>query len=188
MALFSSHRERRLWLCLLLVLVAIYSTLGLAGTLAGFLTDRNLLTPVFFLCMFLVGATVLTQGLKRRPGGIEIAVLLGIVSVYLLMLARMAIPDAHRGHLIEYSVVAVFIYEALMERASQGRKVPLPALITILATTLLGVLDEVVQIFIPNRVFDPLDILFNFLAGLMAVIVCVILAWVRQRFGKPHSG
>ena len=184
MSFFSSKRERRLWFWLLIVLVAIYSTLGFAGTLASFLTDRELLTPVFFLCLFLVGATVLTQGLKTRPSGVEIVVALGIISVYLLMFARMAIPDAHRGHLIEYSVVAIFIYEALTERINQGRPIPAPALLAILATTLLGVLDECIQLFLPNRVFDPFDMLFNFLAGLMAVATSVTLDWVRRKYAK----
>lgn len=182
MAFFSSNREKRLWLGVLLVMVAVYSTIGLASTLAGILRDRELLTPVFFLCLFLVGATILTQGLKSRPGGLEIAVMLGITAVYLLLFARMAIPDAHRGHLIEYSVVAVFIYEALLERSAQGRHVPVPALLAILATTLLGILDECLQALLPSRVFDPLDILFNFSAGVLAVIAGVVLRWVRQQF------
>ena len=182
MAFFYSHRERNLWICLLLVLIAIYSTLGLSGKLAGLLKDRNLLNPVFFLGLFLVGITILTQGLKTRPRGIEVAVILGIIAVYLLMLARMAIPDAHRGHLIEYSVVATFMYEALIERAKHGGRVPYPALLTILLTSLLGILDECVQILIPNRVFDPLDIVFNFLAGIMAVVASALLSWVRDKY------
>ena len=34
MNIFSSYRERRLWLWVLAVMVAIYATLGLAQTLA----------------------------------------------------------------------------------------------------------------------------------------------------------
>lgn len=178
--MFTSKREKRLWLLVVIALTAIYSTLGFAGALAGLLRDRNLLTPVFFLGLFLVMATVVTQGLKVKPRGAEIALGLGITAVYLLMFARMAIPDAHRGHLVEYSVVAVFIYEALTERAKQGRKVPAPALLTIVITTLLGVIDEGIQILLPNRVYDPLDILFNFWAAVLAVSASAALAWLRR--------
>ena len=59
--------------------------------------------------------------------------------------------------IIEYSVVALLVHEALTERASQGRRVPVPALLAVLATTLVGGLDEGIQELLPSRVFDPLD-------------------------------
>ena len=82
-----------------------------------------------------------------------------------------------RTHLMEYGVVGVFIYEALTERASQGRRVPVPVLLAILATTLVGALDEGIQAILPSRVFDPLDVLFNFLAAVMAVTASAALRW-----------
>ncbi len=93
----------------------------------------------------------------------------------------MAIPE--RSHLFEYSVVAVFIYEALTERVRQGRRVPVP-LVTALATSLLGTLDEGIQQFLPSRVFDPVDILFNTLAGVMGVAAVVALGWAGRRRGR----
>ena len=103
----------------LVVVVTIYSTLGLTRTLAGALRDSGVLATLFLLGMILVAATVAAQALKTRPGGAEIAVALGVAAVYLLLFVRMAIEE--RTHLIEYGVVAVFIYEALAERASHGR-------------------------------------------------------------------
>ncbi len=190
MTLFSSRRERRLWLWVLAVMVAIYATLGLAQTLAETLRERGLLDisiGLFLLCMFLVGVTILTQALKVRPGGAEVAVAIGVATAYLLVFTRMTVPT-ERSHLIEYGVVGILIFEALTERASQGRRVPLPPLLAVLATATLGVLDEGIQAILPNRVFDPQDILFNLLAGTMAVGSSVALAWARrwtrlQRFG-----
>ena len=174
MTLFSSRRERRLWLWVLAVMAAIYATLGLAQTLAETLRERGLLDisiGLFLLCMFLVGATILTQALKVRPGGAEVAVAIGVATAYLLVFTRMTVPT-ERSHLIEYGVVGVLIYEALTERKSQGRRVPLPPLLAVLATATLGVLDEGIQAILPNRVFDPVDILFNTLAGTMAGREC----------------
>ena len=134
---FSSPRERCLWGWTLAVVAAIYSTLGWAPALAKFLRDRGLLDGLFVLGLILIGAAILTQALKVRAHGTEIGVALGIVATYLLVFVRMAIPE-ERAHLIEYGVVAIFVKEALTERASQGRRVPVPALLAILTTALVG--------------------------------------------------
>ena len=176
---FSSNRERRLWAWTLAVVVAIYSTLGLAGTLAGAVSQDLLATGVV-LSMLLVLATIVTQGLRARPGGAEIGIALGIAAAYILVFLRMNGSVAERTHLMEYGVVGVFIHEALTERASQGRRVPVPALLAILATTLVGALDEGIQWILPSRVFDPRDMLFNFLAAVMAVTASAGLGWGRR--------
>lgn len=185
MSLFTSDRERRLWLWTLAVVVAIYSTLGLAGTLAGALREQGLLVGFFVLGMLLVGATILTQGFRVWPGGVEIAVALGVVAAYLMVFTRMVNPE-ERSHLIEYGVVGIFIYEALSERARNGAPVPVPPLLAVLATAILGLVDECIQVFLPNRVFDPVDILFNAIAGVLAVGATIALAWARLRYGQVN--
>ena len=189
MTFFSSTRERRLWLGTLAVVLAIYATLGLTGTLAEALREYGLLNAaVFFLLgMFLVGATIVTQGIKVRPGGAEIAVALGVTAAYLMVFTRMAILE-ERTHLIEYGVLGVFIHEALVERVRQGRRVPLPPLVAVLATAGLGVVDEGIQWLLPNRVFDPQDILFNLLAGTMSIGAVIALGWARRRTSRARHG
>ena len=181
MTLFSSRRERRLWLWTLAVVAAIYATLGLTGSLAEALREYGLLNAaVFFLLgMFLVGATIVTHGIKVRPGGAEVAVALGVAAAYLMVFTRMVILE-ERTHLIEYGVLGVFIHEALVERVRQGRRVPLPRVLAIAATAALGLIDEGIQWLLPNRVFDPQDILFNLMAGTMSVGAVVSLAWARR--------
>ena len=182
MSLFASARERRLWLWTLAVVVAIYTTLGLTGTLAGALREYGLLDASILglFIMFLFGATIFTRGISVRPRVAEIAVMLGVTAVYLLLFLRTVLPE-ERTHLMEYGVLGVLIHEALAERASQGRRVPLPPLFAVVATAVLGVLDECIQRLLPNRVFDPVDILFNLLAGTLSIGAVVLLAWARRR-------
>ena len=182
MRLFSSPRERRLWLWSAAVVVAIYATLGLAGTLAEVLREFELLeaSTLVMFAMFLLGATIFTSGIRLRPRGAEIAVLLGITFVYLLLFLRTTVGPAERTHLMEYGVLGVFIHEALAERVSQGRSVPFPPVVAVVLTTLLGVADEGIQWLLPNRVFDPIDMLFNFLAGTTSVAAVVVLGWARR--------
>lgn len=178
MSLFASSRERHLWTWTLAVVAGIYSTLGLTPALAGVLRDRGLLTASFVLGMLLVAATAVTHGLRTRPGGAEIGVALGVAAVYFLVFVRMALPE-ERTHLIEYGVVAVFIHEALTERTGGDRRLPM-ALLAALGTTLAGTLDESIQAFLPSRVFDPQDVLFNVLAGTMAITASMALQWGQR--------
>ena len=148
MTLFSSRRERRLWLWVLAVMVAIYATLGLAQTLAETLRERGLLDisiGLFLLCMFLVGVTILTQALKVRPGGAEVAVVIGVATAYLLVFTRITVPT-ERSHLIEYGVVGILIYEALTERArATAAACRYRPCSPCWSTAVLGVLDECIQ-------------------------------------------
>ena len=154
-----------------------------AAAVARTLRDFGLLdaSTWVLVAMFLVGMTILTQGLKVRPGGVEIAVLLGIAAAYVLLVLRSTASPAERTHLMEYGVVGVFIHAALAERVRQGRRVPLPPVIAVLVTAALGVVDEGIQWFLPERVFDPVDMLFNLLAGATSVGAVVALAWARRR-------
>lgn len=180
MSAFTSHRERRLWACTLAVVVTIYATLGLARRLADALAGSGVGEGLFILACLLILAAVVTQGLTKRPSGLEIGVALGVAAVYVLVFARMAVPT-ERSHLIEYGVVALLIHEALTERTANGRRVPLPALLAVLVTVLAGVLDECIQWFLPSRTFDAVDILFDAIAAVMAVGANTALRWARLR-------
>jgi hypothetical protein len=177
---FTSKRERRLWAWTLVVVIAIYATLLLDFPVFGLLQRNNLVEAFYASGLLLVIATISSQGFQVRPGGWEVAITLGVVATYLLVFVRMAFPG-ERTHLIEYGIVAVFIYEALIERGNRGRPVPVPALLAILVTSTLGIIDELVQRLLPDRVFDLRDMFFNVLAATMAVATCALLARIRRR-------
>ena len=101
MSLFTSDRERRLWLWTLVLLIAIYATLGLAGKLAEEFRNRGFLNVFFALSAFFVLVIIVTQGLSIRPKGVEIAARLSIAVAYLMIFIRMGIPAAERTHLID---------------------------------------------------------------------------------------
>ena len=168
MALYTSDRERHLWLWTLVVLTAIYSTLWVTPSLTGSLRERNLVRISVAVCVFAVVVAIAVQTMRRRPDRREIGVLLDIAAVYLWAFFRMQIPE-ERTHLIEYGLVAVLIHQALVERRSHGRRVPTSAALTVAVTALLGLLDEGIQAILPGRVYDLRDVGFNALAGLLAI-------------------
>ena len=180
MSIFSSRRERRLWTWTLIVVGVLYSTLGVTPMVAASPLFRNLNAALFLLGMMLVGATIISRGLKIRLSGANLGIILGVAAAYVLVFVRFTSTE-ERSHLIEYGVVAAFIHEALEERASQGRFVPFRSVLAVVAAALIGVVDEFIQHFIPNRVFDPLDIFFNTMAGAIAVAAIAALGWAQKR-------
>lgn len=185
--LFTSRRERLLWLCALAVVVAIYSTLGLAGTLAEVLRERNLLPPALLVLMFVTVAAIVGSGLKRRPGRREIWVALGVTAVYGTAVLRMGGSIEERTHLFEYGIVAVLIYQALSERARNGRRVWAPAVLALVATVALGWLDEGLQALIPNRVYDNFDVVRNTVAALIGIAGSVVVGWLNERLDRRRG-
>jgi hypothetical protein len=177
-ARFTSDRERRLWFWTGAALVAIYSTLGPARTLADALRQRNLLGISFVVLVGVLVSAFAVRWIRRRPGWGEVGAAIGVALAYWGAFLRIESPE-ERTHLIEYGIVAALIHQALLERAKNGRPVPAPAVLTVVVTALLGVLDETIQAMLPSRVFDVRDIGFNALAGFM--IIAARLALAPQR-------
>ena len=181
MYVFTSSREKRLWFYTFLVLVAIISTLIFGGGLVPKM-DQDLQGALFFYTMIAIAATVILHGMITPPGKAEIIIWLGLSAVYIMLYARLGF--AERSHLFEYSILAIFIHEALIERAIQGKKIPNAGLVAFLIAFTIGALDEFIQIFLPNRVFDIIDILFNGFAAFAAIGASSAIRWVRKKISK----
>ena len=181
---FTSKRERSLWFSTAIVVISIYSTLGFAGMLAEKMQNRGILDAFYILFAGLTLVVFITLGLKTRPGGIDIAIALGMVVVVSMLVVRMGIPVVERTHLIEYGLVATFIFQALTERAQNNREIPLIPLITIAATSFFGLVDEWIQALLPNRVFDIRDVAFNTVAAVLAVAFSLLMNQTRKWFHK----
>ena len=184
MSLFTSSREKRLWLYALIVWVAILSTLAFGRQLQHIVMAQNTQAVFFWVGLILIGVTIIVHGLKVRPSKTEWTIWFGLAAVYILFIVRLGVPE--RTHLMEYSVLAIFIHKALIERLSLKNQVLMPALLAFMVTLILGILDECVQMFLPNRVFDPLDMLFNSLAALMAIVGSMMLHWASKKLRKSE--
>ena len=178
---FTSPRERRLWFWAFTAITAIYSTIGLVGTLTGSLRELGLLKVSFGVGFALIIVSLLLSGLRDPSRAPEIWVGFGIAAVYGLVMVRAFTSIEERTHLIEYGIVAALIYQALLERHKNAENVPVPAILAIALTGIFGWIDEGIQAVWPDRVYDLRDIGFNALAGMMAVVSNWVLVWVRQR-------
>ncbi|MDE2852761.1 MAG: VanZ family protein [Chloroflexota bacterium] len=182
---FTSRRERRLWGALAIVLAAIYATLGQAPAIVAALGEQILNSAgnnlVFAIIVLLVLIPVFF--IDKRLDRAEIAVGLGILTVYLLAWLRLGSWE-ERSHLFEYALVAALVHEALLERRDNGRPVPAPALLALIISLCLGWIDEGIQSLLPNRVFELIDVAFNSIAATMIIgarwAVARARAWLER--------
>lgn len=179
MTLFKSAREKRLWLGAHIATATIFLTLFIGNPLANQLREQNIQTIFFVFGMILVGGTILIHGIRTKPNRIELTLLVGSVAVFVMFYLRLGAPE--RSHMIEYSVLSLFVYSALQERATNNSKLK-PSIKAILIAFCIGVIDETIQIFLPHRVFDFQDILFNGTVILMTITGSLTLGWARRRF------
>lgn len=177
---FASARERNWWLVSGAALLAIYSSIGWAPLAAAGLRESGLLVPAFVAGLLLVILTIIAAGLRARLRGIELAALAGLLAVGLLVLVRIELVE-ERSHVVEYALLALFVYEALSERTRRLGKPRQAWIIAILIAFLAGFVDEVLQSITPGRVFDLRDIAFNAGAAIFAVFGRTVLARLAEQ-------
>jgi hypothetical protein len=180
MTWFTTIRERRLWTGALAILIAIMASAVFAGSLVDFLRSQALL-GVAFTAGFALAATTIVAIAVRGPQSAEIWIVPGVLAAIAMIPVRSGVPAPERTHLFEYGLLAVVLYEALTERRSHGAAVPSPGLSAVCAASILGWLDEVVQAFVPGRIYDTRDVGVNALAALLAVTAVAATRWVRSR-------
>lgn len=177
--MFTTSREKLLWFWTLLVIVMIFSTLFVGQPLEKQLRDQNTQAVFFVLGMVLIGVAILFHGIKVKLGMIELAILIGVIAIFVLFFFRLGAPE--RSHLIEYSVLAIFTHSAIMERLGMTNRKLKPAILAFMFTCLIGLIDESIQVILPHRVFDLQDILFNGMVALIAIGTSLVLVWIRKR-------
>ncbi len=174
-----------MWLGAGVAAATIFLTLFIGNPLASQLRDQNVQAVFFVLGMILVGTAILIHGLRTKPNKVELILLIGLTAVFVMLYLRLGAPE--RSHMIEYAVLSLFVYSAMQERTSTIPSKLKPAISAILLAFSIGVLDEIIQIFLPHRVFDLQDILFNGMVITMAIIGSAALSWVRSRFGGSRK-
>ena len=179
MLTFKNTVEKRYWLYATIVYLLILVSLVLGTPFQKWLWGQDVQAVLFLLGMLLTGITIIVFGLKLRPKSPELILWLGFATIGVMLIFRLGAPE--RSHLMEYGILAIFIYKAFAERLGVEKSFLVVGMLAFLTTSFLGILDEGIQYFVPQRVFDPEDILFNMLAAFMAVAGSLILHWVRRK-------
>ena len=176
---FVSKREKRYWLFSFVVMMAILSTtLFIERPFQRLLVDQNVQFWIFLSGLTLTGVTIIYYAFKTKSGRYEVVVWIGMAATGIMLFFRLG--AAERSHIMEFSVLALFIHLALNERNLNQKLVIHPALLAFILTVLIGVFDEGIQYFLPDRVFDTNDIIFNVMAAGGAIGGMIFIRWVRK--------
>ena len=175
---FSNSKERMYWLMAFAVTAAIYSTLFIGKPLADLLRSQDVQAIFFVAGMLLIAISILIYGIEKKPHRTELSAIIGLSAVYLMFIFRLGAPE--RSHLIEYSVLVILIHKALTIRFANNQSTLKTAILAFAFTFIIGIADELIQLALPNRIFDLRDIAFNGIAALMALTSSILLKKIRQ--------
>lgn len=184
---FTSKRERKLWIWAFVVFMAIYATLFFGGQLIDFMVERRLIEQSTFYLFIILILSFVFSGLKSSGKRLEYWIYAGVIAVYGMALLRLDLTTAERSHMFEYGLLAILIYEALVERKRNGVTIKFPVLIAAMAAGTIGLLDECIQYFISYRVFDIVDIGFNYLASAFGVLLSFGVRKLQQLIIKRNK-
>jgi hypothetical protein len=162
----SGRSSRSSWLLFSLCLAAIYASLPFVRGVVIALRSQHLLSLAVTLMFFVAGVAVayyvvFDVRLSDRVAFFALALLAGAVGSLILGLS---IPE-ERVHFLEYGLLAVLARHALSGHMGPRRQYFLALTIT----TAAGLVDELLQGVIPDRVFDWRDVAINGVAALLAL-------------------
>jgi len=178
----TSKKERKLWISALVVLIAIYATLFLGGQFIDLMIERRIIEQSTFYLFILLILAFIVSGWKSSGKRLEYWIYAGVIAVYGMALFRMDITTAERSHMFEYGLLSILIYEALIERKLNRKNVKIPVLTSIFGAGTIGLLDECIQYFISYRIFDIIDIGFNYLASAFGVLTSIGVRKLKRIF------
>jgi VanZ family protein len=167
--------------------MAIYATLFFGGQLIDFMVERRLIEQSTFYLFIILILSFVFSGLKSSGKRLEYWIYAGVIAVYGMALLRLDLTTAERSHMFEYGLLAILIYEALVERKRNGVTIKFPVLIAAMAAGTIGLLDECIQYFISYRVFDIVDIGFNYLASAFGVLLSFGVRKLQQLIIKRNK-
>ena len=149
--------------------------------MGGQFIDLIIEQSTFYLFILLILAFIVS-GWKSSGKRLEYWIYAGVIAVYGMALFRMDITTAERSHMLEYGLLSILIYEALIERKLNRKNVKIPVLTSIFGAGTIGLLDECIQYFISYRIFDIIDIGFNYLASAFGVLTSIGVRKLKRIF------
>jgi len=174
----TKNREKLNWVLFGGWMLLILSTLGLVRTLldrieaAGMSDVIRLIAPAAGSILIIAAVIWLLIGKTREKK--PYLALAGIAVAAVMLCRLLDAAPVERLHLFEYGAAGVLAWRALGSRADGFERAALASLVCMNA----GFLDESIQGLLPSRYYDSNDVLVNFIAGALGVILAA--SWPQK--------
>ncbi len=126
-----------------------------------------------------VSASQIRNHRARRFGAIALAILVGTAYSLATAVDQPAINAVERVHFLEYGVIGLLFYRAWRDAGD-----PSIIILPLLASIVVGTLDEWLQWFVPVRVGEARDVALNVIAVACGVLFAIAMnppvAWTRH--------
>lgn len=160
--------KSHLWLIIMAYVAVIYLTLPVMRPVLMFLQKtlgKDVLSlAVNLLLVFAVSFSFILIVKKRNLGHGRLALILAILLAGAGVAMGYEIP-AERIHFLEYGILGSLVLNA----AINSWKIPI--LSSFVFVSIIGIGDETIQWFLPNRVGDIRDVFMNSVGGLLGISV-----------------
>jgi hypothetical protein len=154
----------------------IYLTIPFARDIERFLRDLKILRTVVYCAVFIfisAVAFIVIRYIGYRLFNIIILTL--FIAIYLLIIKQYSIM-VEKIHFIEYGLLAFLVYHSLREAIPGLAIYP----VSLIIVTAIGWGDELIQYFLPGRVYDKRDVFLNALSGALILILLYIVDRIKD--------
>lgn len=174
------QHKSKYWLITILYTLFIFVTLPITPALWKYLQSSLGHFPLYFLYLIYLSGTIIILGYLfscSQERGITIYLkFAAIATIFGYYLKTITIP-AEKTHLMEYALLSYFIGKAFQLEDTKNQDIRYFQ--AFLLITFIGSLDEGIQYYLPNRVFDIKDILMNSLAGFLGLACFRLIIYSR---------
>ncbi|MBD3379966.1 MAG: hypothetical protein GF408_05830 [Candidatus Omnitrophica bacterium] len=169
----NNTMKRMLWWgAITLYLGVVYSTLsigpdiwdGINAALGG-----KALGVLYLLAILaLVAVVYYMEEIKKEKRPLNYMIFFFLAGLFFFIISLHGHP-AEKVHMAEYGLLAVLVYNAL--KLDMGRYDSRLYILGGLICSLAGLVDEIIQWYLPNRYFDWRDVGFNVAGALIALAI-----------------
>lgn len=155
----------------------IYLTIPFAREVSDFLSEHKLfsITVYILLSIFIIAIIYfIIQYIGFRL--VNIITIVPAIAIYVYIIQSYEII-AEKIHFIEYGILAFLLYNTLKTRLR-------PLLVYLYAFLMVSVIgwgDELIQYFLPDRVYDLRDVFLNSISGGIMLILIYIVEILRKK-------
>ena len=180
--ILNLNSKKRLWVLISIYILFIFVSLpffpAFINVLSSFISKEilNLLSLVLSVSFFLM-LSIWIYNKKYKVNQFLLIIYPLLLLTYLSLSLDVWVE---RIHFIEYAVLGLLISRAVNVRTLHG------IIATCSLITLIGVVDEIIQWFLPNRVGDMRDVIMNSVGGLSGIWLGRFLYW-EKHFLKRNS-